>query len=302
MYMKKLIFNISILALLLILLLNPQTTLSGSISGLTLWYKAILPSLLPFMIISNFIVQYDLTETISTIMRPLTYILKLDKRAGYCIFAGLFFGFPACATTAISMYNRKHIDAHTANICIMSFNNISPAFLSGYICIAILKNTRYLPVIFGIHYGTILLNSIFVRYIIMKNRPYCDEIYSNTNELNLTDGPVIYGIKNISKLGVYIMLFSILSQYLQKLPIIFTPYLCGIFEITTGINAISESIHNSALLLVIIMPFITFGGICGILQTFAVDTASLIEKRKYLISRLSAIAICSMLSLIFFLM
>lgn len=136
----------------------------------------------------------------------------------------------------------------------------------------------------------------------MKNRPYHDKIYSNTNDSHLTDGPVISGIKNISKLGVYIMLFSILSQYLQKIPIIFTPYLCGIFEITTGINAISENIHNSALLLVITMPFIAFGGICGILQTLAVDTANLIEKRKYIISRLSAIAICSMLSLIFFLM
>ena len=136
----------------------------------------------------------------------------------------------------------------------------------------------------------------------MKKRAACIKVRSATHEFHLVDGPVLSGIKNISKLGVYIMLFSILSQYLQKLPIIITPYLCGFFEITTGINAISAGINNSALLLVITMPFIAFGGICGILQTLAVDTANLIEKRKYIISRLSAIAICSMLSLIFFLM
>ena len=297
--MKKLFFNIILLLILLLLLLNPEITLKGAQNGLTLWYKAILPSLLPFMIISNFIVQYAFTDTISFIMRPITALLKLEKKAGDCIFAGLFFGYPACAATAVSMYKRGLINSTTANICISSFNNISPAFLSGYVCITILKSLKYMPLVFLIHYLTILINSLFVRYVIYNK---CSEnrIASSLSNDKHSDVPIISSIKNISKLGAYIMMFSIFSEYVQIFAGKFAPVICSISEITCGIQLLSKYIHNNILLLSVIMPFMAFGGLCGTFQTFCIDTLGITDKKRYIISRLSAVIISTFLSFILF--
>ena len=112
----------------------------GALDGLDLWYKALIPALFPFMILSNVIINLNLTEGVNMFMRPLTFILKLKKEAGYGIFAGLFFGYPACAAACCNLVKKNIISKEDANICIASFNNVSPAFLSGFVCMEILGN------------------------------------------------------------------------------------------------------------------------------------------------------------------
>ena len=82
-------------------------------------------------------------------------------------------------------------------------------------------------------------------------------------------------LETMEKIGLYIMLFSILSLYLFKLPlpgpVILKPALMGLLEITTGIQTICE--HTSGLTgLLLVTASVAFGGISGIFQTRSVLT------------------------------
>ena len=80
-------------------------------------------------------------------------------------------------------------------------------------------------------------------------------------------------LETMEKIGLYIMLFSILSLYLFKLPLpgpdLFKPALMGFLEITIGIRNICE--HASGLSgLLLVTASVSFGGISGIFQVSAV--------------------------------
>lgn len=87
---RNIFHNVLIFIVLLLSLTNPDIMAKGALDGLDLWYKALIPALFPFMILSNVIINLNLTEGVNIFMRPLTFILKLKKEAGYGIFAGLF--------------------------------------------------------------------------------------------------------------------------------------------------------------------------------------------------------------------
>ena len=85
--MKKLLTALSLFIIFILLLTNPALTLTGAKNGIELWYQAVLPALLPFMIISNIIVKSDMSEYMSVITRPLTKLLGLPPACVYAVFA-----------------------------------------------------------------------------------------------------------------------------------------------------------------------------------------------------------------------
>lgn len=103
---RNIFHNVLIFIVLLLSLTNPDIMAKGALDGLDLWYKALIPALFPFMILSNVIINLNLTEGVNIFMRPLTFILKLKKEAGYGIFAGLFFGYPTCAAACCNLVKK----------------------------------------------------------------------------------------------------------------------------------------------------------------------------------------------------
>lgn len=60
--MKRFLFLLPFLIMLSFLLLFPDTSFTCAASGLMLWFETLLPSLLPFMIISNLLIRTDLLK------------------------------------------------------------------------------------------------------------------------------------------------------------------------------------------------------------------------------------------------
>ena len=123
------------------------------------------------------------------------------------------------------------------------------------------------------------------RHYYQKNAENTNNICISTNNSkavsNLTVMPKTFSLddhlmsclETMEKIGLYIMLFSILSLYLFKLPLpgpdLFKPALMGFLEITTGIRNICE--HASGLSgLLLVTASVSFGGISGIFQTRSV--------------------------------
>lgn len=288
--------KILIIVVFVFLLITPEITVSGATKGLDLWYKALIPSLLPFMFLSSVIINMDLTSGINMIMRPLTFLLRLKKEAGYAIFAGLFFGYPACAVTSVEMQGNKILDKKSTGICVCAFNNISPAFISGYICRTVLDDNGLIIPVFIIQYLSILINAFIIRIFLFKKTDTdisSVSVSTPKSEKNIIETALNNSLVNIARLGGYVIIFSIMSSYLWHYIGYNAIIPCLLTEITSGAALIPG---NNLLLL---LPFMYLGGICGMFQTFAVDNMHIVPRHKYVLSKISGAGISAILCLIY---
>lgn len=264
---------IMLLMLIIILLINPRTTLSGAVCGLNLWFQVIVPTLLPFMIISYLIQNVYGT----TIKNPLWYVILI----------GLTCGYPMGAYAAISMYQKNRISQKQAYLLLMCCNISSPAFVLSYISFTSLEITTFPCEILTINYLPVLL---VLCYLLLTTKRIRIQTHTNTQALRLgfdtLDSAITSSILNILKLGVYIILFSILATLIRALPIENTIIKClliGIAEITTGINYAVEQNLSTSTLVPLILVMNAFGGLSCAFQssTFLKEGDLSIKKYMY---------------------
>lgn len=275
--MKKLIKITFSLLLILMLLITPNLVADGVKNGLILWFNGLVPALFPYMIIGNLIVMSGAAVDIAIIFRPLAKMLGISKNAAYCIFSGLFFGYPSCAVNSILMVKEGYLDKETANLCICAFNNISPAFIIGFVCIGIYNNTEYILPFLILFYISLLLSTITIKLCLFKKLISLENDYKlQKANKSIISASILLAIKNITLLAGYVVIFSILSQYIVYIQYIqsFSPFL----ELCNGVSNFNKNIP-------IVMAALSFGGISGIFQTFGVDTEGIIFKKKYIYSK-----------------
>ena len=76
--MRRYAFPFSVILLFFIMLSFPQEVFNGASEGLLLWFQIVLPTLLPFIIISNVLIQ---TNSISILSLSLIHIYNSKKYA-----------------------------------------------------------------------------------------------------------------------------------------------------------------------------------------------------------------------------
>ena len=68
--MKKILFLCSASAVLILIFSHPVLVAAGCARGLSLWYTSVLPSLLPFMILSGMMVRTGLIHVLNRTYAP----------------------------------------------------------------------------------------------------------------------------------------------------------------------------------------------------------------------------------------
>lgn len=296
--MGKKFTAIALTALFIFMILHPEIILEGSKTGILLWFEAVLPSLLPYMIISSLVIAAGFSGEMAFIMKPVTKLLRINGAAAYCILSGIFFGYPACAASASQMYKKGVIDRDTACFCACAFNNIGPAFIAGFFCTGILGDTAMIAPVLALFYTILILSAIIIRVFFFGklSKGKSGGTALNPAPANFFDAAVMSALTNIAKLCGYIVVFSIIAAVLSLIPWKYNGILCGLAEITTGIERLSSSFADKRLLVALVTPLLSFGGISGIFQTFGVDTEGIIDKKKYILSKLTAACVSAAVS------
>lgn len=296
--MRKKITAIALTALFIFMILNPEIILEGAKSGILLWSEALLPSLLPYMIISSLVIAAGFSGEMAFIMKPVCRLLRINGASAYCILSGIFFGYPSCAVSASQMYKSGVIDKDTACFCACAFNNIGPAFIAGFFCTGILGDASLIAPVLILFYIILLLSTLIIRIFFFGKLSVSHTIKkpAKTAAPNFFDTAIMSALTNIAKLCGYIVVFSIIAAVVSLIPWKYTGVLCGLAEITTGIERLSVVFKDKRLLIMLVMPLLSFGGISGIFQTFGVDTEGIIDKKKYILSKLTAAGISAAVS------
>lgn len=130
--------------------------------GLTLCARTVIPSLFPFMVLSELIVSSGAGEAFGRIFsRLMRWVFGLSGAGVSAVFLGSMCGFPVGAKTAVSLYDRNMISKVECEHLLTFTNNPSSAFLITGVGVSLFGN-RQLGVIL---YATVLGSSFLVGFL-----------------------------------------------------------------------------------------------------------------------------------------
>ena len=89
------------------ILTNSSLSLAYASLGLELWFRKMIPALLPFMILSGIMVRMKLTEKMSMAFFPVMGpVFRVRKNVVYCMMLGFLCGFPMGARVTADMLEK----------------------------------------------------------------------------------------------------------------------------------------------------------------------------------------------------
>lgn len=284
----------------------PGTISRGAKFGLTLWFHTVLPALLPFMVLSNFMIKQNITGGVGRISYPLLKrVFGLSRAGCYPAVIGFLSGYPIGAKTTAQLYREGRISKEEAQYLLSFCNNLSPMFLVEYIGIHCM----------GLKVPAMLLFLIFLSgwigsFFAGRKRFYRE----NADSLKISrcqgqtviaslDESILDAFLTITKIGGYIILFSILAQLVSELLQVsaIIKYIgIGILEITTGGAVISEMCTGEKAMKSILVALCAFGGLSSIAQTASVLAGTDLSTGKYLLAKIRQAVIAACLSVLWF--
>lgn len=281
--MKKILYCLVLSILLLYILFCPKEAVAAASAGLILWYTRVLPTLLPFAILSYIFVATGLLNSFTRPLHRLIHrIIPVSAAGVYPLIAGFLFGFPLGSKITAQLVEQGSLDYREGNRLFSICNNISPIFISGFILTTSLKHPELQAITLAILYlPPLAYYALDTRLSLFRRNPPGNgstgspDIQKNTasrSQMNfkIIDAGIMSGFETLTKLGGYIILFAILGNLTGGLSMK-NPYLqcllTGITEITNGIACIAQTtlpFHEKYLLAVFLTAF---GGLSGLAQT-----------------------------------
>ena len=132
--MRSVILYTLLFFVFIYLLCFPQEAFQSSASGVTLWFFHVLPSLLPFMIFSDFFIH---TGLVSVLLRKIKTVFRflfgLSMYGSYALLLGLICGYPMGAKLTADLFREGKITKSEAQYLLTFCNNPGPVFISSYI-------------------------------------------------------------------------------------------------------------------------------------------------------------------------
>lgn len=299
--MKKKFTLFIILIFCFYILLYPAEAVTASANGLVLWYNKVLPSLLPFSILSNILISSNLLTYITGFLSSLLkHILPVSENGCFVLFSGFFFGFPMGSKNCAELLKQEKISPYEAEVLFIITNNISPVFINSYILYQQLK----MPQLFAFSILILYLPPIILADILLQKKKSSihTKKAASRSKMNfqIIDAGIMNGFETLARIGGYIMLFSILSSLVTLLPVSNTvkTFVIGFLEITNGISNLATTTLPSNIKFILAMMFTSFGGICGLAQTSSMVNGTTLSMKKYICYKLLLTAISTFAAVI----
>lgn len=266
---------------------------AGAQNGLSLAGHIIVPSLLPILIIFNYILYSGSGRIIDSVLSPITRALRLPRCTGAAILFGLIGGYPTGALLTEGLYNNNDMDEKNAR-AILRFNvNGGAGFIITAVGTGMLKSTRTGVILFM---ATTLaaLAIMLATPLYIKNKADGDEIsYYSLPPADALSKAVESSVRAILNLAAYIVLFS---AFAGTVPI--PKLLLPAAEITSGLAQSCKALPTES-----IAAMLGFAGLCVHLQLLPIIKSFKMKYADFLLWRIIhgvlSFAICKGLLAIF---
>ena len=299
--------TIPILIFFLCMLSFPQTVFTGASYGLVLWFRHVLPTLLPYMILINILICTPALHWICRITSPfLCPLLGTSYYGTFAVLTGFLCGYPMGAKTASDLLDAQKISRSEASYLLSFCNNTSPAFILSYVVTQNLKKSDLCIPFFLILTLTPLMLSFIFRLFYRLQESSGSFSQATPSSFpdpsgNFSDGfldrCIMNAFKSITKVGGYMMMFSVLIQLLASaLPDNTASLLLySSLEISTGIRRLASSALYTSHKIILCAALTSFGGWCCIAQTYSMISGNHLPILPYIAEKLATALVTSLL-------
>ena len=167
--MKSVLSSLFTLFCFFLILLCPKEAFDGARSGLFLWFETLLPTLFPFMVLTNLLLHTQALSYITQVLKPiLCPIFKVSETGSFAILCGFLCGYPMGAKVIASLCREQRISRSEGQYLLSFCNNTSPMFLLNYVILSALHLPGKTRVILLICLSAPVCISFFTRFLMFE--------------------------------------------------------------------------------------------------------------------------------------
>lgn len=251
---------------MLVLILDTKTALQGGLSGVHACMMAVIPSLLPF-----FVVSIMLTNSLSGLrlgfLAPLGRLCRMPAGSEQLLILGLLGGYPTGAQAVGQSYRNGDISRQDANRLLGFCSNAGPSFLFGIAAAAFAR--PWMPwALWLIH----ILSAVLTGMLLPGKAVRCARTRSTT-AVSLPDA-IEQAAKIMAKVCAWIILFRVILAFCDRWFLwLFNAeaqtLFVGLLELANGCLQLHR-ISNTGLRFVVCSCILSLGGLSVAMQTLSV--------------------------------
>ncbi len=295
---KKISSLIMILFLLLIIIYMitcSEEVVESVAFSISIWKDNLFPTLFPFFVVSNLLMQYGFVDIIGKILAyPMETIFHLPKDTGFVLAASLFSGFPSGAKYTKDLVSQNRITKEEGARLLTFTHYSNPLFILGMIGSILLNNKKIGILILISHITSGLIVGYLFNYKYRNKN--CKTNHSNKHIPNsqknfgeLLTSSIFDSLNTMFLLLGIVTIFLILSTILNQiisLPPILKIIMSGILEMTQGIKMVSNIKMNNLIQTILITSMISFGGLSVHMQVIGIISEQKIKYKPFFIARI----------------
>ncbi len=284
----SMVYIIVFIIIVFLMLTNAPLSLQYARKGLDVWFENMVPTLLPFMILSGTLVRMGLTDGFTALVYPfLKPVFRISKSACYVMVMGFMCGFPMGAKCIEDLYCKGRLNDREAAWLLSFCNNIGPIYFVSF-AVPLIGCKQLLPCVIGM-YGLPLLYGLVGRYTVFKSmssRMNHHKIpYQPMGLLDALNESVYASVQSILMLGGYMILFNLLMLVPHLGLGDNAGYIAPLLEITGGLSRLKDHAPGYSLVM------LAFGGLSCIAQTYSCISQTNLSIQKYIGHKLALAAI-----------
>lgn len=264
----------------------------GASQGILLCLGVLVPSLFPFFILSAFLAESGVLDSLTPIIAPISKVLLGLK--GICllpVILSLIGGYPVGAKAVAALYSNGSVNKDEAHRLSCICCSAGPGFLVTFAGVSLLCSKES---------GIILLSSQIISVIVLCllsrlvfGKSHSNEALTKRNRLSVSEAlvsSVNSAVKSTAGMCGFVIAFSIICSVVTEgfgIKNIFGKIFVSMLEITTGVNLISGDVS-----LEVLSALTGFGGLCVHLQIFRELKGIEFSKVRFFIFRFVQSAVC----------
>ena len=290
--MKKLLNGFVIIVTLFILykVIMEKVLVYDSINyALGIWVKNLIPTLFPFFIISDILINFNLNEYIPKFLKNICkFLFNINDNMLTILILSIISGFPSNARNTRTLYDKNLITLDEANHILIFSHFSNPLFILTTVSIFFLNDTTVGIILLVSHYlSNLILGILFRNYFVHKDVP----LIKDTNNVNFSNVFILSIKRSIDSI---LMICGIVTIFMLISSIIVSTFnfdlytsmiIKGILELTIGIEALGMQGIPIVYKAVIASCFLAFGGLSVHMQVISQISGTDIKYRFFLLGR-----------------
>ncbi len=290
--MKNKFIQIIIFVVFLSLIFNSKLILNEVNSAVNTFIYVLFPSIFPFFLISNILINYNFCETLNKYFSKITnFLFHTSNSSNFVIIMSILSGFPSGSKYITELYNKNILNLNQANYLITFTHFSNPLFVIA-ISSKLFTNIKITYMILIAH----IVSNIIIGIIIRpkeKEKTTSIELKITDSFSNILSNSIISSLKLLSIiLGntcFFFIISGLITTYIDLSPIQ-NILINGFFDITKGVNTLNL-IDNELFKAILILTFIGFGGINIHMQVLNIIEKTKIKYKNFLLGRISQVGL-----------